>query len=387
MPRTHDSLDDDAALGQEVLDLLAQAGLHQRDLSLPPDEEERLGKVAQAALDQMVRPAPQDAAGTGPTRRVRTLTSAPPNRNARTSRPRRHRLVTAAVSGSATVAAGVVIALLASSAPTPAVAVTPPMAVFSEAQPGVLPLAGVNAADRLRDLAESVALASDDGGGDVQWVRLAGWWLGAQSSEGAAGGSPTLDPISADKYFLPDGTVRLIERRGEPLDPHKGLVDADGTWVKIRDEAVPGRDQGAHYAQTLSTDPATLTGQLVTDRAGCPNLATCVANQIADLHYAYVIPARVRAAMWLALAETQGMSFLGQTNDRLGRPALAFAAPATQDRQLLLYADQETGALLGSEVILVRDSQELGIEAPAVMEFTALMGGGAVKPGGAATVD
>jgi hypothetical protein len=39
----------------------------------------------------------------------------------------------------------------------------------------------------------------------------------------------------------------------------------------------------------------------------------------------------------------------------------------------VLYADPHTGAYLGIETILIEDSEELGLRAPAVIDFVALI--------------
>jgi hypothetical protein len=208
----------------------------------------------------------------------------------------------------------------------------------------------------------------------VQFVDIAGWWIETNPDTGKAEASGGLMPVSDQIYTLADGTMRLIERRGAPLDPDKGRVDTDGEWIAFGDESFPGSDEeGPLYAQDLSADPQTLVAQLFPDLRACPSLARCLATATRQLHGAYVVPSRVRAALWTALADAGSVWFLGHAADRLGRPAVVFAVDEGTDRQLLLYADQDTGAYLGSEFVLIKDSEQLGLDAPSVISFTALV--------------
>jgi hypothetical protein len=104
-------------------------------------------------------------------------------------------------------------------------------------------------------------------------------------------------------------------------------------------------------------------------------LAICVGDTIGHLHTAYVIDHELTAALWSLLAEVQGVWYLGKTRDRVGRPAVGLAFDGQAGQQHIIYADEATGDFLGTEVILIEDSEvfeAFGLEVPAVMEFQAL---------------
>jgi hypothetical protein len=248
------------------------------------------------------------------------------------------------------------------------------MPVFSSAVGGGVPLRGEDAGPVLRHLAGRAAAQQDQPVGEDQLVDIAEWWVQTNPDTGEADAGGGLVPSRVQLFTLPDGTMRLIQRLGEPLDPDEGLVDTETKWLTVSDETFPGgEDQGPLFAQALPTDPEALVSQLFPDPQECPNLSQCIASEIRHLHGTYVVPAGVRAALWEALADTEGVWYLGDTHDRLGRPAGAFAADLGTDQQIVLYADQETGAYLGAEIILTENSDQLGLGAPAVIEFTALL--------------
>jgi hypothetical protein len=249
------------------------------------------------------------------------------------------------------------------------------MLVFTGVEVGTVPLRGGPAALELHQLADAAAAQPDQPVQDVQLIQTTGWWLTTTVGSRKPGGPSTLDPVSLDMYYLPDGNVRAIERRGKPLDPAQGLVDPVGEWVKLSDETFESRKEGSQYVQTLPTEPQALTAELVPHPNRCNNATWCLANQIAQLHYSYVVPSGVEAAMWDALASAPGVEFLGHASDRLGRNAVAFVTDGDGPiRQTIIFADRDTGAFLGTEVILIKDSLELGVDSPAVIEFTALVG-------------
>ena len=108
--------------------------------------------------------------------------------------------------------------------------------------------------------------------------------------------------------------------------------------------------------------------------------AYCLVTGFTFLHYNYVLRPSLNAALWRTLATEAGFRYLGTTVDRVGRTAVAFSAHgADPSRKVILLADPETGAFLGSEEVLVRDSRELGRGAGR----RRVHGTGGVEPGGA----
>lgn len=227
----------------------------------------------------------------------------------------------------------------------------------------------------LAALAEAAGAQNDVPVAAVQYIGKEGWFLSTDDSDSKAGGTSVLSAVSVRQYFLPDGMMRVVERRGGPLDAEgrvKAVAD-DGART-TSDETFDGPEEGPGYPLKLSTDPARLAQELVPAGACDGQQAFCLAERLTSLSYTYVLPSELRAALWRVLGDAPEISYLGKTHDRLDRAAVAFSLPgADPEYRLLLFADAKTGALLGSESVLVRDSKELGLHAPAVTEFTAIV--------------
>ncbi len=73
------------------------------------------------------------------------------------------------------------------------------------------------------------------------------------------------------------------------------------------------------------------------------------------------------------------MIYVGEMNDRLGRPGVAIATNSKHgglpNRHVLLF-EPNTGALLAYEQILSSDPGALGVKIPAVISYTAFLASG-----------
>lgn len=225
----------------------------------------------------------------------------------------------------------------------------------------------------LAALAESAGAQDEPAAGAVQYVAKEGWFLSTEDSDSATGGTSVLAAVSIRQYFLADGAMRVIERRGEPLDATGRVKEVADDGVRTTsDETFDGPEEGPDYARQLSTDPDVLARELVPAGACDGQQAYCLAERLTSLSYTYVLPSGLRAALWRTLVDAPEVSYLGKTRDRLDRAAVAFSLPGADPAyRLILFGDAKTGALLGSETVLIRDSKELGLDAPAVTEFTA----------------
>ncbi|OUZ10250.1 hypothetical protein BHE97_07795 [Aeromicrobium sp. PE09-221] len=201
------------------------------------------------------------------------------------------------------------------------------------------------------------------------------------SSEHEADGSinSSLVSVTRESNFAPDGTMHIVESRGSDLDQHGRVTkpaDEPGAPTTVN-ESFESNDPGPGFADELSTDPQRLRQQLDARQdpetcAGTP--ASCLVIDTIDLFHSYVVRPELAAALWRTLASEPEVTYLGEVNDRLNRPADAFVVPGLdQTTQLLIFLDPETGLYLGDEEILIEPSEAFEFEPPAVLSFSALV--------------
>lgn len=260
---------------------------------------------------------------------------------------------------------------------TPAAAATPPLLSIDGASANGFPESGTPAAPHLERLAELAARQPGGPQGPVQHVRTVGW--GATADETSATSEPVgvLIPQIIDTYFLPDGRLRAIERFGSPLDQDGRPTDRTGHWSDndpVSDYVLDDMRPGPNYADKLPTeDPAALVEALLGPEPCTDYVGGCLLRQAESLYGTYVPTPQLRSALWLALAEEPSITYLGRTEDRLGRDAEVFTALSSRgNHQMLAFADPRTGAWLGSESILIRPLKDSGFDPPAVVEFTGI---------------
>lgn len=348
-----DEPDDTEHLTREVRELLSRHGVRSRDLEPRPGEAQR----AESDLARIVatRPSPVVRGGT-----VR----------------RRAEKAFVVLTAAAVLAVALVVIRPFTGSDT-ATASTPAVLTIRDGGGSVVDHASVAGSDELARLAALAARGTSGTAGAVQLTVRSSWLLATDERTGKAPARSVLVPVNSEQYFQSDGTVRTIERRGSPLDSDGFLTDAQGSWSDVEpttDETFDGPEEGPDYPASLSKDPSTLAGQLVPDPAECAGgLTGCLVIATSSLHYTYVIPPRLASALLTMLSQRTDMRFAGLTTDRLGRVADAFVAPGTdRTRATIVLVDPATGAFLGSEEVLTKDSGQLRLKAPAVVEFTAL---------------
>ena len=358
-----DKFEDPELVADELRTLLQGLGVVPRDLTERPGERER----AERDLARILAGADRSVPGPREPRRVGF------------ARP-------AAVLAVACVLATVFVVIRPGTGSDPAAAArTPAMLSLQDNGGELLSAAGADATAELGDLADRAAGQPAPAAGPVQLIGRSSWLLSTDEGPQGAPGHSVIVPTVSVQYFQPDGTVRAIERRSRPLGADGRLTDSFGQWSTTpsrSDETFDGPETGPTYADELSLKPAALARSLIDDEAACREMrAYCLFTGFTFLHYNYVLRPSLNAALWRTLATEPGFRFLGTTVDRVGRTAVAFSADgADPSREVILLADPETGAFLGSEEVLVRDSRELGLEAPAVVEFTALEESSRVEP-------
>lgn len=141
---------------------------------------------------------------------------------------------------------------------------------------------------------------------------------------------------------------------------------AEGVGIRIRTVSLASLSPAA-----LPHDHRALAQRLTSGPACKGASAACALAELTDLYSTYTIPPAIAADLWHAIARLPGITDLGTTNDRIGRPAIGLSATTSiPGERLIVLADAHTGALLGSET--VRGSER-------VVTFTVI--------GGAAHID
>jgi len=246
-----------------------------------------------------------------------------------------------------------------------------------------------SAEDALAAARRIAEAAGQPGQGDVQFMSkiesIVETWPGEDGF--------VLDRIGAqlvESWLEPNGAMRIDNIQGPLVDfAQSDQLDFAGPFTGgARTDLFPapthiglGHDEGLRtpwIIADLPRDPAELRNALLSrSRATCQSelgADRCIYYAVTELFREYVIPNDLAAAMWAVLADTPIMHSLGETTDRLGRPALGFAVDAypNDDRAgnfFLLLISPETGQLIGWEEIAVNHQADDSSE-PTVVGFT-----------------
>lgn len=219
----------------------------------------------------------------------------------------------------------------------------------------------------------------------TQYVVTDNWYanIEAKTAEEAEAENAVLVPQINESWLAPDGSVRIVERRDDPLPADGRGLPAKGEWdeqPKSSDETSPAESRDPELASRLSTDPDTLRDELLKN-AGCADTmpgttrSFCLYKRIVILNNRYVLSPRLNAAIWQVLQDERGFRSLGEVKDRAGRAGIGISLIREDMPQYryILIADLKTGRLLGSEEILIAQVQGNPLEAPAIMSFTAIL--------------
>ncbi|MDR0417183.1 MAG: CU044_5270 family protein [Propionibacteriaceae bacterium] len=344
-------------LERDTRELLGAIGGSAPKTDLSQDERRRVNTTAQRALTGILDGAPQRQS----------------QRLARLGPPRPRRRALAVACAAVVVVSGGAVAVLApwqEDAGTTTLR-TPALAQFEFSARD----SGGAAAAALHQLAAAAAAQPPSGDGPIQLVIAEKWSLPARESQGTAQLGP-LTAVRAEHYLLDDGAWRVIERRGQPVDDKGQIANwtAAATAPATSDQTLPGPSEGPDYPTRLPTDPEALAARLAAEKPTCAQPAYCLGEALIRLHQTYVLEPRLTAALWSAAADMAEVVYLGQTRDRLGRAAVAIQTPgADAGRVNVIYADPVSGAFLGSEEVVTADDHALGLPAPAVVSFTAIV--------------
>ena len=237
---------------------------------------------------------------------------------------------------------------------------------------------GRDAAVELLELSTAASRQTSGGGsGPIQHVVTDNWFAELTADE-AKSSEGRVIPTVRETWLLPDGSLTVLEHDGKPLSAD-GRTDADVERPSgVSSEMLPAGTVNPSAASDLPLNPDSLRDALLV-RAGCesapasPATAACIVQAVTDLHSANVIPSGVSAAIWQVMASEPDLRLLGDVTDRLGRDGIGIAIvpPDSSQFRNVLIISPETGALLGTETVLIAEQQDLDLEAPAIFSFTA----------------
>lgn len=240
------------------------------------------------------------------------------------------------------------------------------------------------------ELAAAMPLADD---GDVHFVARSGWLLSTRTADGVIEAADLI-PTVTKLWIGPDGSGRMDQARGTPLD-EDGRLDSTtlpGPAELLSSDHIPAGTFDPHLPETLPRDPEALREVLLArvgaTEADHSHWAWLLADEITQLHGAYVIPSDLTAAMWQALATTPTVLDLGTTTTRDGQHAHGIAAlwdtpEAGLTELLLLHAATDTGQFIGTEHITLMDTAA-GISEPTLTGFEVWLRQGKVQDIGTA---
>lgn len=282
----------------------------------------------------------------------------------------------------AAVAVGVAIAAIFTPWSHPsALADTPPILSYQFAPATNIAFApGKDARPDL--LALSAAAASSKSiseNGPVQYVQTDNWFVSREDSEKVS--TSELVPTVVQSWLAPDGSQTIVETTGRRLRVDgRGLTPAPRSSSARADQEFPPGSADAKRIANLGTTSTAVRRELI-QTAGCErdasstSRAQCLYQEITGLFNQYVIPPKVASLFWQLLADEPGFRSLGSVTDRAGRPGIGISvisSDAPEFRSVLVISPS-TGQLLGTEVILIKTNTELGLKAPAINSFSAIL--------------
>lgn len=315
--------------------------------------------------------------------RLKTSASPRDELTQRRSRRRRFSLIASSVAAAGVLVTGV----LQPWGSSPVQAIIPAVLDFEYAQAEAMAVAtGKSPSEAIQQLAEAASrLPAQRANNATQYIVTDSWYadIELKSQTDAEMSNASLVPQISEKWLAADGSLRIVERRDDPLPADGRGLPTSGEWdhqPTTSDETLPAGSLKADLASSLPTVPSALRDELL-DNAGCVDRqigtarSYCLYQEILTLNYEYVASPELMAASWRMLRQEDGFRLMGEVKDRAGRTGIGISL-ITDDRpefRNILIADPETGRLLGSEQILITPVDGITIEPPAIMSFTAIL--------------
>lgn len=239
---------------------------------------------------------------------------------------------------------------------------------------------GKSATPTLERLANAADADSRLSGSGDQYVVADSWFADPNTT---SLDTAALIPQISEFWVKTDGSLRIVERRGDPLPADGRGLPRKGKWSDepiSADETQPAGSVDPDVVTKLPTQSDALRAKLL-EITKCPDKlpgsgrSFCLYNEILALYQVNVVPPEVNAALWRVLAGEKDFRSLGEVKDRAGRPGLGISLITTDrpEYRNILIIDPKTGRLLGNEQILITSADGLKITPPAIMSFTAIL--------------
>ena len=270
------------------------------------------------------------------------------------------------------------------------------VAVLASGQLPLGPRPDPAAAAALNHAADIAAAQQDASGDGYRYTKSEGAYLhGVGGGPERPNGVWALVPVSREIWIKPDGSGRLLERRGEPVwfgpadkaawvaegSPNLGAEPFSDTRFGPTPPGVdPGTPQpgpGSLYYQNvdaLPTDVGALR-RIIDARAASNGGATDYQRFtiVGDLLRETVAAPQLRAALYRVAAGLGGVELVGSMSDRAGRTGTAVSMTNDQssrglERRVLIF-DPETSVLLAEEDVLLHKVDWLDGEPPLVIGY------------------
>lgn len=240
---------------------------------------------------------------------------------------------------------------------------------------------GESARDDLLQLADTArnAPAVDTTAGTVQYVQTDNWF--ASLEDAGVDSQNGVTPTVIQTWTSPDGSQTVIEEPGEELGPNgRGLMEIVRAATPSKDQTFPPGNADPDSVTGLGTSPDEVRTALLA-LGGCePNIpdtvrASCLYQEVVGLFNQNVVPPATAAAMWTVLAAEPGFRSLGRVTDRAGRPGIGISVISSDvpEYRSVLIISPTNGQLIGKEEILIKSDTELGLQAPLVTAFSAIL--------------
>lgn len=213
----------------------------------------------------------------------------------------------------------------------------------------------------------------------IQYVQSTNFF--SSGEETAKGFTTKLIPTTVQTWTSPDGAQTVLETPSKPLGPDgRGLSKSEPDPETHKYQTFPAGNIDANRIKNIGSTPAEIRQELVKTADCDPNAtdtatAQCLYQEISGLFTQYVIPPKTAAIFWTILANQPGFRTLGDVTDRAGRAGVGISvisSEAPQFREVMIIS-RATGQLLGVEEILIKSNRKLGLKAPAVNNFTAIL--------------